>query len=328
MQRSPGQRFTVSHEAPLLAYLIEIFPDRSRTSVKNLLAKGQIEVNGEVRTAFDAPLRPGDSLTVLPKALSIAREEKQEASSAVEKTGVRIVYEDELLLVVDKPAGMPVIATGRGGNEKTLYSILMAYIKTQARARRTEDRLSGEAPDRSRVNRIWIVHRIDKGTSGLLVFAKDERTRDLMQSKWKEWVHERRYTAFLEGKVEPESGAVQTWLYENPKSLKMHCADSEIKGGQLAISHYKVSGYIYRRGTSRILCSRTEFTLETGRKNQIRAHAAWIGHPICGDDKYGAVTNPIGRLSLHAGSLVFRHPGSGEVLRFRSELPAAFERFE
>ena len=328
MQRSPGQKYSVSHDAPLLAYLFEILPDRSRTAVKNLLAKGQVEVNGEVRTAFDAPLRSGDRIVILPKGISMAREERLGAREALEKTGVRILFEDDDLMVVDKPAGMPTVATGKGEHERTLYALLLAYVKTNARAQRKEAGVAGETPDRKQVNRVWIVHRLDKGTSGLLVFAKKERIKDILQSKWKDMVQERSYTAFLEGKVEPESGAIQTWLYENPKSLKMHCSDTEVKDWQLAISHYRVEDYIYRRGSKSVLCTRTGFILETGRKNQIRAHAAWIGHPICGDDKYGAVTNPIGRLALHAGTLSFRHPTTGKLLRFRSELPPEFDRFE
>ena len=328
MQRSPGQKFSVSHDAPLLAYLFEILPDRSRTSVKNLLAKGQVEVNGEVRTAFDTPLRSGDRIVILPKGISMARQERIDAREALGKTGVRILFEDDVLLVVDKPAGMPTVSTRDGEHVRTLYALLLAYVKTNARARRKEADAAGEAPDRKQVNRVWIVHRLDQGTSGLLVFAKQERIKDLMQSKWKEWVQERTYTAFLEGKVEPESGAIQTWLYEHPKSLKMHCSDTEIKDWQLAISHYRTEGYIYRRGSRSVLCTRTEFKLETGRKNQIRAHAAWIGHPICGDEKYGAVTHPIGRLALHAGTLAFRHPVTGKMLHFHSELPPEFNKFE
>ena len=325
-----GQKFTVSHDGSLLQYLFEIFPAQSRTGVKNMLSKGQILVNGKSCTAFDQPLFQGDTLTVLPKGISIARATRNDAREEVEKAGVKILFEDAYYLVVDKPSGMLSISTARGSaaksghREKTLYALLNAYVKVNARMQRKEDLLSGVAPDRSTA-KIWIVHRIDKGTSGALVFAKSERARDILQSKWKDLVLERKYLAFLEGKVEKPFGAVQSWLVENAKSLKMNSFQEEVKDGQLAITHYKVLGY-YHRGRNPY--TQVEFSLETGRKNQIRVHAQDLGHPIAGDDKYGAETDPIRRLALHAATLVFRHPFTNKTVRIQSPLPAVFDRFE
>ena len=327
---SAGQKFTVSHDSPLLKYLFEVFPSQSRTGVKNMLSKGQVLVNGERKTAFDQPLFKGDTLLVLPKGISIARTTVEDAREDVAKAGVRIVYEDESYLVVDKPSGLLTISTARGSSaktghrEKTLYALLNAYVKVNRRAERKEDLISGREPDRS-VAKVWIVHRIDKGTSGLVVFAKSERAKDLLQSRWKELVVERRYTAFLEGKLEKESGAIQSWLVENPKSLKMYSSPEEVKDGQLAITHYKVTGQ-FRCG--RTDYTRTDFTLESGRKNQIRVHAADLGHPIAGDEKYGAATDPVRRLALHAATLVFRHPFTSGIVRCKSPLPEVFDRFK
>jgi len=312
-----GQNYKVAHEAPLLQYLFEIFPDQSRTGVKNLLSKGQVLVNGEGQTAFDWPLKKGDKLTILPKGISIARATRSDARDQVIKAGVQILFEDENYIVVDKPSGMLTVATGKEKN--TLYSLLNAYIKVNARMQRKEDLISGKAPDRSTA-KIWIVHRLDKGTSGALVFAKNERAKDILQSKWKDLVAERKYVAWLEGHLEKERGAIQTWLVENPKSLKMNSFDSEVKDGQLAITHYRVLS------TSRHY-SQVEFSLETGRKNQIRVHAATLGCPVAGDEKYGAQTDPIKRLALHAHTLVFRNPFSGKMVRCTSPLPESFERF-
>ena len=307
----------VAHDSPLLDYLFELFPQRSRTGIKNLLSKGQVQVNGESRTAFDHPLRKGDTITILPKGVSIARATRSDAREEVEKSGVKILFEDEHYLVVDKPSGLLTISTGK--KEKTLYAILNAYVKINARMQRKEDLITGKEPDRSNA-KVWIVHRIDKGTSGVLVFAKTERAKDILQSKWKELVAERRYVAWLEGMVEKDSGAIQSWLVESPKSLKMKSFPTEVKDGQLAITHYRV---LQRTR----YYSEVAFDLQTGRKNQIRVHAADLGHPIAGDEKYGAETDPIHRLALHAATLVFRHPFTQKMVRCTSPIPESFERF-
>ena len=314
-----GQQFKVAHEGFLLQYLFEIFPGQSKTGVKNMLSKGQILVNGESRTAFDQPLKPGDTLTVLPKGISIARSVREDAKDTVIKAGVKILFEDENYIVVDKPSGMLTVATGKEKN--TLYSLLNAYVKVNARMQRKEDLISGVRPDRSTA-KIWIVHRIDKGTSGVLVFAKNERAKDILQSKWKDQVVERKYVAWLEGSLEKDQGIVQSWLLENPKSLKMNSYENEVKDGQLAITYYKVLSRTRHY-------TQVEFQLETGRKNQIRVHASYdLGHPIAGDDKYGAETDPVKRLALHAATLVFRNPFSGKMVRCSSPLPECFARFE
>ncbi|MBQ6952932.1 MAG: RluA family pseudouridine synthase [Bacteroidales bacterium] len=318
-------KIAVPRDGALLASLFELLPQQSRTSVKNMLSKGQVVVNGESVTAFDYPLKKGDTLEILPKGISIARATRTDAREQVEKAGVKILFEDEHYLVVDKPSGMLSVSTARGSSAKsghketTLYAILNAYVKVNKRMERKEDLLSGREPDRSTA-KIWIVHRLDKGTSGAVIFAKDERAKDILQSKWKELVAERTYIAWLEGSVEKDSGAVQSWLVESPKSLKMYSSPTEVKDGQLAISHYKVLQRTRHY-------TQAAFSLETGRKNQIRVHAADLGHPVAGDDKYGAQTDPIHRLALHAATLVFRNPYSQKMVRCHSPLPESFERF-
>lgn len=325
-----GQNYTVSHPAALLEYLFEIFPAQSRTSVRNMLAKGQVQVNGESLTAFDRPLRKGDRITVLPKGVSIARATRSEARDDVAKAGVRIVFEDEHYIVADKPSGLLTISTARGSvaktghKEPTLFALLNAYVKVSARMQRKEDLITGKEPDRSTA-KVWVVHRLDKGTSGLVIFAKDERSKDILQSKWKDLVLERHYLAWLEGRLDKAQGAVQSWLVENPKSLKMNSFQEPVKEGQLAITHYRVLSQVHK---SRMDYTQAEFSLETGRKNQIRVHAADLGHPIAGDEKYGARSNPIRRLALHAATLVFHHPYTNETIRLSSPLPEAFQRFE
>ncbi|MBR1699055.1 MAG: RluA family pseudouridine synthase [Bacteroidales bacterium] len=318
-------RYKIAHDGALLACLFEMLPQQSRTSVKNMLSKGQVSLNGQSVTAFDHPVRKGDILQILPKGVSIARATRSDAREEVEKAGVKILFEDEHYLVVDKPSGMLSVSTANGSQaksghrEKTLYAILNAYVKVNARMQRKEDLLTGKEPDRSTA-KVWIVHRLDKGTSGVVIFAKDERAKDLLQSKWKELVLERKYVAWLEGCMEKDSGAVQSWLVENPKSLKMYAYPTEVKDGQLAITHYKLLQRSRRY-------TQVEFSLETGRKNQIRVHAAQLGHPVAGDEKYGAQTDPIRRLALHAQTLVFRNPYSQKIVRCLSPLPESFDRF-
>jgi len=313
----------------LIDYLREKYPESSRTAIKQMLEKGRVLVNGEQRTAFDFPVKDSDRITLLSKTVSIARATLTEAREEVEAEGIRILFEDSDYLVVDKPAGLLTMSSARGSKaksghrEKTLYAILNAYVKEGARTKRKEDLAEGRTPDRSTA-KVWIVHRIDRGTSGVLVFAKNERAKDLLQSKWRDFVEEREYIAILERKVEKESGAIQSWLLENSKSLKMLSLPEETPGAQLAISHYKVLDYIHK---GKGIYTLTSFSLLTGRKNQIRVHAASIGNPVAGDEKYGAQTDPIHRLALHAKSLVFRHPFTGKTIRCVSPLPESFERF-
>ena len=325
-----GQKYKVQGDSPLLKYLYTIFPGQSKTSVKNMLSKGQVLVNGECRTAFDQPLFPGDEITILPKGISIARATRAEAHDEVERSGVKIVFEDADYLIVDKPSGLLTVSTAKGSSAKsghrepTLYALLNNYVKVNARMQRKEDIISGAEPDRSSA-KVWIVHRIDRGTSGLVVFAKNERAKEILQSRWKDLLIERTYIAYVEDRMEKEKGAIQSWLVENPKSLKVYSSPVEVPDGKLSITHYKVLGYVERRqGTY----TKVEFSLQTGRKNQIRVHCADIGHPIAGDKKYGAVTDPLRRLALHAASLVFRNPMSGKVVRCSSALPEAFKRLE
>lgn len=229
------------------------------------------------------------------------------------KNKLEVIYEDDWLIVVDKPAGMLSISAGRDG-DVTAYSIL-----------------------RDHFGRVFIVHRLDRDTSGLLVFAKDEETKFSLQENWTEAVLERKYIAILEGDISDEEGWIESWLYENPKSMKVHsypisesdiqaaragsCKKAQRLGWQFASTHCKTlqRGMIEGKPYTKV-----EFELETGRKNQIRVHSEWIGHPIAGDKKYGALSNPIGRLALHAQTLSFIHPWTGKTLRFISRPPRPF----
>lgn len=231
---------------------------------------------------------------------------------------LKIVFEDEWLIVVEKPSGLLTMSTGRPG-EVTAYSLLNASVKERGGKKGSN-------------NRIFIVHRLDRDTSGLLVFAKDEQTKHILQENWEEMISERRYIAVLEGKIDSEEGWIESWLYENPKTLKMHCYAME--AGDTADNPPR-NGWVYASTRCRTMktgtysgtrYTMTEFCLETGRKNQLRIHSSWIGHPIAGDRKYGATTDPAGRLALHAAGLTFTHPYTGKRMTFRSNIPRSFKR--
>ncbi len=219
---------------------------------------------------------------------------------------LEIVFEDRWLIVVNKPGGLLTMSAGEG-RQDTAYSRVFDYA-----------------------GKIFIVHRLDRDTSGLLVFAKDQDTKLALQENWDEAVLERKYIALLEGLISSDEGWIETWLYESPKSMKVHCYALEEndkperpprKDWQFASTHCRKlkEGMIDGKPYTMV-----EFELETGRKNQIRVHSEWIGHPIAGDRKYGAQSNPIGRLALHAQTLSFIHPWTGKVMKFTSKLPKGF----
>ena len=224
------------------------------------------------------------------------------------KQGLKIVFEDDWLIVVEKPSGLLTMATDKG-REVTAYSMLFDYVCECAQ------------------QRIFIVHRLDRDTSGLLVFAKDEETTRALMDNWEDAVQERRYVAILEGQIESEEGYIETWMYENQKSLMVHCYDMRPgdtpekpprKDWKYASSHCRKTKELTIDGKP---YTEVEFNLETGRRNQIRVHSQYIGHPIAGDRKYGAQTNPFGRLALHAQGLAFIHPWTGKTLKFTAPLP-------
>ena len=236
------------------------------------------------------------------------------------KQGLKIVFEDDWLIVVEKPSGLLTMATDKG-REVTAYSMLFDYVCECAQCRCPQ-----EQP------RIFIVHRLDRDTSGLLVFAKDEETKRALMDNWEDAVQERRYVAILEGQIESEEGYIETWMYENQKSLMVHCYDMRPgdtpdkpprKDWKYASSHCRKVRELSIEGKP---YTEVEFNLETGRRNQIRVHSQYIGHPIAGDKKYGAQTNPFERLALHAQGLAFIHPWTGKVMKFTAKRPKSFGR--
>lgn len=289
-QKNPGKpaetKFEVKEETELLVFLLENI-SKSRNDVKVLLRDKHIFVDGRPVTQFNHVLKTGQSVEV--RWRKAPEEQKQK--------GLSIAFEDQYLIVIDKQEGVLSIATEKQ-KDNNAYSTLSAYVKRQNPA-----------------NRIFIVHRLDRETSGLMIFAKSEKIQKLLQESWNETIEERTYLAVTEGAVENDEGTVVSYLVEN-KALVVYSSQNPAVG-QKAITHYEV----LRRNSKYSL---VKFNLETGRKNQIRVHAKDMKHPIVGDAKYGATSNPINRLGLHAWILSFKHPITKEDLRFETELPAKF----
>lgn len=230
------------------------------------------------------------------------------------------MFEDEWLVVVYKPEGLATMSTAPRGagrpdaarREVTAYSLVFDMM------RRRDPR-----------SRIFIVHRLDRDTSGIVIFAKDQKTKDTLQENWEESVLERGYDAVLEGVPSETEGIITTWLYDNPKSLKVSSSPVETRGSKKAVTRYKVVSRLGSRSDGRYTksYSHVRFLLETGRKNQIRVHCSEVlGCPVAGDRKYGALTSPFGRLCLNASILRFIHPVTGAELYFKSPMPKEWER--
>lgn len=276
------------HNSSLLAYLTEALPEKSRTTIKSYLAHRQILINGRLSTVFDAPICKNDEIKILDKGIERPNPNNR----------LRILFEDKYIIVIEKKNGLLSVSTGDQG-EQTAFSIMMDHV-------RYSDKNA----------RVFIVHRLDRDTSGLMLFAKSEEIQRILQENWNMNIIERKYVAVVEGSLPEEHGKIISWLTENPKSLKMISSPTD-NGGKKAITSYQVL-------KSNGKYSLVELSLETGRKNQIRVQLASIGCPVAGDKKYGAHTNPLRRLALHAKVIAFSHPITTEKMRFDTDIPQLF----
>lgn len=284
-------KFTVGEDSPksLLDFLFSAMPDKKRTTVKDYLKHRQVMVGSFVDTHFDKELRAGDTVSV-----NTVRE-----FQTFSHPRVKLLYEDEDIIVIEKGYGLLSMGTDKQG-EMTAYSILRDYIK------RVDPR-----------NKLFIVHRLDRDTTGVMLFAKSQEAKETLQHNWNNMVLERRYLAVTEGAMEPADGEIRSYLAENNVHEVYSTGDKE--KGQLAVTYYKTL-------KTRQPYSLVELSLATGRKNQIRVHLKEQGHPIVGDRRYGARPSPIHRLCLHAHTLRFVHPITRRDMNFTSPMPAGFYR--
>lgn len=276
---------TVKENAPLLEYLINNVSE-SRSKLKATLQGRGIAVNGRMVTQFDYQLKAGDKII-------ISRHKKQ---NQFKSRYVKIVYEDRWLVVVEKNIGILSMATGH--SSLNVKSVLDDYfLKSRQKCR------------------AHVVHRLDRDTSGLMVYAKDIETEQILEHNWHQIVYDRRYVAVVSGEMEQNNGTIANWLKDN-KAYITYSSPTD-NGGKYAVTHFQV----LNRTTEHSL---VEYKLETGRKNQIRVHSADMGHPVCGDMKYGNGDDPLHRLCLHAYMLCFTHPVTGEPMEFSTPIPTAF----
>jgi 23S rRNA pseudouridine1911/1915/1917 synthase len=281
----------VTEKGFLLDYLFTHLTDLKKTKVRQILKYGSVRVNGRVATGHRHAIRPGDVIDFLSikdaELLAMKRELK-----------FKLIFEDSDILVTEKRAGLLTMGTDRE-KEKTLYFLVTAYEQAKS--------------DDGR-GRVFIVHRLDRDTSGFVVFAKNEAAKETLQSNWEKAV--KKYYAIIEGIPKKPEGTLESYLVED-RFKRVYSVPKSTKDSKHAVTRYQV----LETNSSYALL---EIDLVTGRKNQIRVHLSDLGHPIAGDSKYGAATNPLGRLALHAGFLSIPHPVSGKVLSFGPKIPEVF----
>jgi 23S rRNA pseudouridine1911/1915/1917 synthase len=271
-----------------MAYLLGTL-GMKRTVVKNLLKFGAVAVNGEVVRKFDHPLASGDELTVSDLRTAVAVGQLASAR-------IQFVYEDDALIVVDKPSGLLTVAT-ENDKRDTLFYRLNEFLKQR---------------DQKRPTRILVVHRIDQGTSGLVIFAKTPQIKQTLQDAWSSI--NKRYLAIVEGRPNPPEGTISSYITESVARKSYGSYEPVEDNSKQATTHYRTL-------QTKDDWSLIEARLETGRKHQIRVHFSQIGCPIAGDDVYEAETDPCGRLALHAFELSLIHPTTGESLTLKAPLP-------
>lgn len=276
-------------EDTLLKYLIAQYPDCSRTTVKSWLSHRQVAINGIPVTAYDTPVNRGDEVLV----------NLERGFGKLCNPRLKVVFEDEYLLVVDKGYGLLSVATDKI-RDKTAFRILSDYLKENDPAAK-----------------LFVVHRLDRDTSGLLMYAKSEKIQSMLQRSWNELVTDRRYAAVIAGQMDPAEGEITSYLAEN-SAHQVYSTDDPQKG-RYAHTRYET---LQSNGKYSLL----SLQLETGRKNQIRVHLSEKGHPIAGDRRYGSHDNPAGRLALHAYRLQFVHPVTRRELTFESPVPSKFRK--
>ncbi len=287
-RRAESPVYAVEEPTTLLPFLLSSVKGKSRNNVKSLLSRRLVAVDGVPVSRFDAPLSPGQQVSILPSSAPRAN-----------ALPFPLLYEDEHLIVINKPAKLLSVANDKE-KVRTAYHIVTDYVKS----RKVGDR-------------IFVLHRLDRDTSGVLMFARDPETKELFQTHWNDMLTRRGYLAVVEGAPKPAQDTIRSFLVETDTHLSFSGAPG--KGAKEAVTSYEIKK---ARGGYALL----DISIETGRKNQIRVHMKEKGCPVAGDKQYGARTNPIGRLCLHANELSFTHPATGEIVTFKAKMPRDFNR--
>ena len=280
--------FKATEPVQLIAFIMEKMHGMSRNRAKALISNRVVLVNNTITTHPLAELKPGD-------VVQLDRSKHKKSFHCKE---LDIVFEDPYLFIIDKHPGL--LSMSNNSRQQTVQTVLNRYLE-KGGGRNTSH----------------LVHRLDRDTSGLMVYAKDVQTQQSLINSWQQLVSDRRYLALVKGEFEQPRGRVQSWLTEDKKFIT-HSSPVD-NGGKYAVTHYNVLAS--SNGYSLVECE-----LETGRKNQIRVHMAQLGHPVVGDRKYGSDEDPMRRLGLHAYMLCFTHPVTGKHLRFETPVPFCFEK--
>lgn len=281
-------RYVVPRAQSLLDALAAMFPESSKTTLRQMLQASRVRVNGEVEKNARCELIAGDEVGIGQKSIQVEV-----------PPGIEILHEDDDVVVVLKSHGLLTVATERE-KDTTAQAHLNLYLKQK-----------GE-------ERIQVVHRLDRETSGVLIFAKHVDAREALKEQFAVHSVDRVYIAIIEGTMNPERGTITSHLRER-RDLRMESVKKAGEDTKLAVTHYRT---VQTKGDWSML----EITLETGRKNQIRTHLSEAGHPVVGDRMYGSDVNPIGRLGLHAKLLGFEHPRTGKRMVFTAPIPSAFRK--
>lgn len=278
--------YNVTEPMELMDFLMKKMAGISRTRVKALLTNRVVLVDNNIQTQYNFPLLRGMKVQV----------SKEKHKHEFRHPMLKILYEDAYIIVVEKKEGLLSVASEHQ-KERTAQHILTEYVKRQ-----------------NRNNRVFVVHRLDRETSGVMMFAKDEKTQHNLRDNWHDIVFDRRYVALVMGDMEKDQGTVESWLTDR----KLYVSSSPYDdGGKYSVTHYRT----IKRANG---FSMIELQLETGRKNQIRVHMQSLGHPVVGDMRYGCETDPLRRLALHAFKLCFYHPITGEIMNFELPYPLPF----
>jgi 23S rRNA pseudouridine1911/1915/1917 synthase len=277
--------YEVGQSMPLLEWMLANLKG-SRSKLKATLQGRGVRVNDKYVTQFDYQLKPGMRVSI----------SKSKRNDRFKSRYVKMVYEDQYLVVVEKNVGILSMAAGHSSlNVKSVLDDYFQRTRQQCRAH--------------------VVHRLDRDTSGLMIYAKDMQTEQMLEHNWHDIVYDRRYVGVVSGVMTEKTGTVANWLKDNKAYITF--SSPVDNGGKYAVTHFRVLD-------STDAYSLVEYQLETGRKNQIRVHSADLGHPICGDVKYGNGDNPLHRLCLHAYKLCFYHPVTRQPMEFETPIPTAF----
>lgn len=274
------EKYIVKENEILIDFLKKMFSNLSKNSVKSLLHNEKVFVNGNMTTKYNYELNIGDVVEIREKVAK----------------NIDIIYEDKDIIVINKPSGLLTVATEKEKN-KTAYHLVMEYLKKK-----------------NKNNRIFIIHRLDRDTSGIIMFAKNERAKHLYQDNWNDIIKKRCYYAVIDGKMENKEGTIKSYLKENGNMVY----SVKDRSGKLAITEYKV---LKERKNISLL----DINLKTGRKNQIRVHMKENKTPILGDLKYGEKSKLINRLALHAYKLELVNPVTKKLLTFEINMPNEFK---